>query len=343
VRELRRNQRLLVSAALFACCSTALPAGSLDRAGLDSAFQKLATGFDGRLGICAQDHAGAVCLNGDGRFSLQSVVKLVAGVAVMEAIDAGRMRLNEEILVRKEDLSVFVQPIAKRVTANGYRTTIGDLIRRAIVDSDSAAVDILIGKLGGPEQVQAFLNKRSIPGLRVDRTEKQLQTEIVGLHWRPEFTDPAVLDRAIRSVPEEKRDAAYSRYQADPRDTSTAKAMADFLYRLAAGKLLSLESTEYVVRVMHDTVTFPDRLKAGLAPGWTLGHKTGTSGAWKGVTAATNDVGILTSPAGDRIAIAVFIGDSGAASEQKARRMAGAARAAIAHYRPTPAERRAKP
>ncbi|HTM47774.1 MAG TPA: class A beta-lactamase [Bryobacteraceae bacterium] len=342
MRELRRNQRLFVAAALFACGSAALSAGSLDRAGLDREFQKLAAGFDGRVGICAQDRAGAVCLDGDGRFSLQSVMKLVAAVAVMDAIDAGRMRLNEEVLVRKEDLSVFVQPIAKLVTANGYRTTIGDLIRRAIVDSDSAAVDILIGKLGGPEQVQAFLNSRSIQGLRVDRTEKRLQSEIVGLHWRPEFTDPAVFARAIQSVPEETRDASYSRYQADPRDTSTPKAMADFLYRLAEGKLLSRQSTEFIVTVMHATATFPDRLKAGLARGWKLGHKTGTSGAWKGVTAATNDAGILTSPAGDHVAIVVFIGDSRAASEQKAKLMAAAARAAIDRFLPTPAERRAK-
>ena len=34
--------------------------------------------------------------------------------------------------------------------------------------------------------------------------------------------------------------------------------------------------------------------------GWILAHKTGNSSAWKGVTAATNDVGILTAPDGGR-------------------------------------------
>ena len=42
--------------------------------------------------------------------------------------------------------------------------------------------------------------------------------------------------------------------------------------------------------------------EAGLRPGWTLGHKTGPSGYWNGVTAATDDVGILFGPNGERIA-----------------------------------------
>ncbi len=45
-------------------------------------------------------------------------------------------RLDETVGVRKEDLSVGVQPIAKQVSAEGCRTTVGDLVSRAIVDSD---------------------------------------------------------------------------------------------------------------------------------------------------------------------------------------------------------------
>ena len=72
----------------------------------------------------------------------------------------------------------------------------------------------------------------------------------------------------------------------------------------------------------HDDL--PQRLKAGLRPGWTLGHKTGTSGSWSGVTAATNDVG----PNGERITITVFIGDSTAPPADRAKVMARIAAAA---------------
>jgi beta-lactamase class A len=206
------------------------------------------------------------------------------------------------------------------------------LVRRAIVDSDSAAVDIMIDKLGGQKAVQGFLERKSIRGIRLDRDEKHLQTEIAGLEWRPEFVDPALLKRAIDSVPEARRDASYRQYQSDPRDTASARGMSSFLFALAEGRLLSPASTAYVLKVMTETVTFPDRLKAGVPGGWTLGHKTGSSGGWKGVTAATNDVGVLTAPDGGRVAIVVFIGDSRESATSKAALMARAAKVTTAHF-----------
>lgn len=139
-------------------------------------------------------------------------MKLVAGAAVMDAIDHRNWRLADSVIVRREDLSLFVQPIARLVTPDGYRTTVGDLVRRAIVDSDSAATDILISRLGGPAQVQAFLSRARIAGIRIDRDERHLQTEIAGLRWRPEFVDPAVLAEAMSRVPEGVKGAAYREY-----------------------------------------------------------------------------------------------------------------------------------
>ena len=309
-----------------------IQAASLHSKPLAERLERLSQNFDGRVGICVEDRANMVCENGMQRFSLQSVMKLIVAVAVMDRVDNRDWSLNEALIVHKQDLSVFVQPLADLVTDQGYRTTIGDLVRRAIVDSDSAASDILMARLGGPAQVQSFLDRKGIAGVRVDRDEKHLQTEILGLEWRTEFLDPAALQRAMDSLPEPTRDAAYRRYQADERDTATARGMSSFLLALATGKLLSPESTAHVLNVMANTVTFPDRLKAGLETGWTLAHKTGTSGDWKGVTAATNDVGILTAPGGGRFAIVVFIGDSREPATRRAALMAGAARVAIANY-----------
>jgi beta-lactamase class A len=249
-------------------------------------------------------------------------MKLIVGMAVMDAVDNDGWRLDERVDVHKQDLSLYVQPIAKLVTADGFQTTIGDLVRRGIADSDSAAADILVKKLGGPAKVQAFLDRKGIHGVRFDRDEKHLQTEIVGLEWRPEYVDPEVLQRATDALPKNVRDAAYRRYQADPRDTATPEGMASLLQSLASGQLLSADSTKYLLETMAATRTFPDRLKAGLAPGWTLGHKTGTGGSWEGVTAATNDVGILTAPDGSRISVVVFIADSRASEKERAALMA---------------------
>jgi beta-lactamase class A len=72
--------------------------------------------------------------------------------------------------------------------------------------------------------------------------------------------------------------------------------MTKLLQLLAENRLLSASSTRRLLEIMTQTATFPDRLKAGVSPGWILAHKTGTSGTWRGVTAATNDVGILMAP-----------------------------------------------
>ena len=291
------------------------------------------SGFDGRVGACIQTRNHLACTRAEEKFSLQSVVKLVVGVAVLDTVDKGQRRLTDAITIHTRDLSLYMQPLANLVGPSGYTTTIGDLVRRAIIDSDSAATDVLISQLGGPSAVQAFLKAKGISGIRIDRDERHLQTEIVGLTWRPEYVDAKLLDRAIAMVPPTSRQEAYARYQADPRDTSTPKGMASLLLRLAHGDLLSSPSTEFVLMAMRECKTFPDRLKAGVAPGWALAHKTGSSGSWQGVTAATNDVGILTAPDGSSVSIAVFVADSRASSAVKAALIARISATAIANFR----------
>ncbi|HEX3745177.1 MAG TPA: class A beta-lactamase [Bryobacteraceae bacterium] len=322
--------RLWILGAVFAVNTQAR---ELDAAALQQAFAAAVGGFDGPVGACAQTSKETVCIHADDRFSLQSVVKLAVGVAVLDAVDQGRQRLDDTVIIRTADLSLFVQPLASLVGQSGYQTTIGDLVRRAIIDSDSAATDFLISRLGGPSAIQAVLRAKAIPGLHVDRDERHLQTEIVGLTWSPEYVDAAVLDRAIKAVPRARRQMAYAKYRVDPRDTATPRGMASFLFRLGKGDLLSRASTEYVLRAMRECRTFPDRLKAGVAPAWQIAHKTGTSGSWNGVTAATNDVGILTAPDGSQIAIAVFIADSRKSDAARAAIFARISAAVIANYR----------
>lgn len=308
-------------------------AGTLDSRHLQQEFTRLSLGFKGRVGVCAQDSRVTVCYQGEQRFSLQSVMKLLVAIAVLDAADQRKLALSDKVLVRRQDLSLYVQPLADLVGSKGYATTVSDLLRRAVVDSDSAATDILVARLGGPAAIQALLTRKGFGSIHFNRDERHLQTEILGLSWRPEYVDAASLNRATEALPFARRDAAYKRYQADSRDTTTPKAITNLLQQLAAGRLLSPASTQHLLWVMTQTVTFPDRLKAGLKPGWTLGHKTGTSSSWQGITAATNDVGILTAPDGTRISMSVLIGDSGAPAAARARLMASLAAATIAAYR----------
>ncbi len=111
-----------------------------------------------------------------------------------------------------------------------------------VTESCSGAADFIIRRLGGPQAVNAFLVKHDIQGMRIDRQERDLQTQIGGITWRPEFVDEDLIEAAYAAVPEADKDAAYARYLADPRDTTTPAApaaMAKLLQKLLKGQLFS--------------------------------------------------------------------------------------------------------
>ena len=74
------------------------------------------------------------------------------------------------------------------------------------------------------------MRRYQIGGIRVDRDERHLQTEIIGMSWRPEYVDAALLDKAFDAVPEMSRQAAFQAYLKDTRDTATLNGMGSFLY-----------------------------------------------------------------------------------------------------------------
>jgi beta-lactamase class A len=319
---------------LLLSLAATMAASSIDTAALTSDFQKLASGFKGRIGVCVlTDDKQKACLNTDSRFSIQSVMKLMLGMAVLERVDNKVWTLDKKVLIHRKDLGPFHKPIAKLVGPNGYEATIGELVRRAVADSDNGACEVLIDQLGGIQVVQAYLTRKGIQGMRLDRDERTLQTEIIGLTWKTDYVDDKALDKAAAAVPDTIQAAAYKKYQTDIRDTSTPLGMAEMLLRLRKGQLLSPASTRYLLDIMESTTTGPDRLKAGISSPWKLAHKTGTSGTYKGMAAATNDVGILHHPNGTTIAVAVFVGDSTESPARRASIMADLARATLRHIR----------
>jgi beta-lactamase class A len=317
--------------ALVAVASLARGALAVDS--LQHDLEAVSNRCDGRMGIGVRQGNVEVAVHGDQRFALQSVMKLVVGAAAFAAAETSGWKLDETVTIHREDLSLFVQPLARLVTANGFTTTLDDLVLRAVAQSDSAATDILFARLGGAPAIGEFLARHGIDGLRVDRDERHLQTELCGLEWRPEFVDADLLQRAIDNVPEVQRDAAFHRALYDERDTTTPIGMVAFLHALTSGTLLRPAGTERLLTILRATSTFPDRLKAGAPEGWVVGHKTGTSGTWKGVTAVTNDVGFLVTPDGVVINVAVFVAESRQPADARAALIAEVARAVVRNYR----------
>lgn len=295
------------------------PAGPIDPgfrrapAGLTDRIYGLWRAFPGKTGIAVQriDGEWTIAQRGGELFPQQSVSKLWVTLTALDAVDQGRIRLDQQVRIGPEDLTLFYQPLAARVRAQGSVTmSVRELIETAITQSDNTANDSLLRTIGGPGAVRAFMAKKDLGAIRFGPGERLLQSGIAGMTWQQSYSAGRNFEAARGALAPATRRAAMDNYLANPIDGASPSAIASALTRLARGTLLSPESTDYLLGVMSRTKSGPKRLKAGLPPGWKFLHKTGTGQNLNGMTAGYNDIGIATAPDGTRYAIVVMMGST---------------------------------
>jgi len=262
-------------------------------------------------------------------FPQQSVAKLWTAVAALDAVDSGRVRLEDEIGVGQGDLSVFHQPLAARIGPEGSPISVSELLSRAIVDSDNAANDILVRALGGREKVQAVIQAKGLTDITAGLEQRILQNRIAGVAKVEGYPIGAGFLAARARVSVAVRRQALDAYLAAPYDGATPEAVVRALVALYRGQLLSPSSTAYLLGLLGRTRYGHDRLEGGLAPGWRIAHKTGTGPVLGPVRAGENDVGLLTAPDGRTYAVAVFIGRTRLPEAEGAQLMREVARAIV--------------
>lgn len=247
-----RRLFLASSAAVLACgCAQAgdseerarEPEPSPDRTAPDRFEAIRATlGPGARLGVAAIDTGTGRRLvhDPDGRYAMASTFKFPLAGFVLAEVDAGRLRLDEELPFVAED------PLANSPVVEGHRARgrlgVETLAEAIVVRSDNSAANALLRRLGGPEALTRFLRSIGDPATRLDRYEMAMNSNLPG----------------------------------DPRDTTTPAAMAQTARTLVLGDRLAAASRERLIRWLVAAVPGPDRLRAGLPADWRLGHKTGT-------------------------------------------------------------------
>src|SRR5882724_5473331 len=231
----------------------------------------------GRVGVSAgvlETGETVAVLNSQDHFPMQSVYKLPISMAVMKQVDAGKIKLEQKVKIAKEDYvgNGAHSPIRDKYP-NGAELTVNDFLRFALSESDGTASDVLMKLAGGPSAVQAFLTELGIKDMIVLDTEKAL-----------------ALDHSLQY-----------------RNWATPEAAVTLLRALHERRGLSETVQGLLLKLMAASNTGPRRLKGLLPAGTVVAHKTGTSGTENGVTAATNDIGIITLPNGKHLAVAVFV------------------------------------
>lgn len=306
------------------------------KAALERDIHELWRKFPGKTGIAVRriDGDWTIGRRLNDLFPQQSVSKIWVAMTILDQVDRRELSLADPVLITKNDLAVFHQPIRTQVIRDGEVTeSIRSLMERAIIKSDNTANDSLLRTAGGPAAVRRFISKKRLGRIRFGPGERLLQSGIAGIEWRQEYSQGRKFYTARANLPREQRKRALDKYLADPVDGATPDALVNALDRLSKYDLLSTASSRLLLNLMTRVTSGPRRLKAGVPADWQFLHKTGTGQDLPPVSTGYNDIGIMTAPDGTRYAIAVLLADTTASVPERMRLMQSVTRAVARHHR----------
>jgi beta-lactamase class A len=243
-------------------------------------LKKLLTETTARVGVAVIDLQtnDTITFGGNERYSMQSVYKFHLAMTALNWVDAGKLKLNDRIWIKDNDLLPNMWSPMREAYINGERCfDLAGLIRYAVSESDNNACDILFKILGGPKTVNDYIHSLGINDTWISATEEEMHQ-----HWITQFIN-----------------------------WTTPMAMAQLLEKFYKGKLFSKSSQYFLWETMVNTSTGKNRIKGLLPVDAIVAHKTGTSGIGKnGIIDAINDVGVVQLPNGKSFVLVVLVANS---------------------------------
>ena len=221
---------------------------------------------------------------------MQSVFKFHLALAILADVDSKKRTLSDQIFIRKKDLhKETLSPMRDKNPKGNYSLSLAELLRYSVSESDNNACDILFRVYGGVKKVERYIKSLGIDDISIKATEQQMHGpfSVQYTNWTTPYTSILLLKK------------------------------------LQSGQILSKSTADYLLDLMTNTNNPADRLKAGLPKGAIIAHKTGTSGTnSKGMRAAQNDIGIVTTSNGKQYAISVFVSNSYESFEENSKTIA---------------------
>jgi len=265
-------------------------------------IESIISSKNARVGIAIQgiERGDQLTVDNDSHYPMQSVYKFHLALAVLHLVDSGALSLDQKILIGKKDLRLNTwSPIAKKYPKGNIILTIGELLSYTVSMSDNNGCDILFRLVGGTERVNEYIHSLGVTDVSINATENEMEKS-----WDVQFTN-----------------------------WTTPRAAVQLLEKYHREKILSVKNTEFLWKLMTEASTGPKRIKGNLPPGTVVAHKTGSSGSDEhGVTAALNDIGIVTLPDGNHFVISVFVTNSKEDEETNEKIVADIARAAWDYF-----------
>ncbi|QNK63613.1 class A beta-lactamase, subclass A2 [Pedobacter sp. PAMC26386] len=251
--------------------------GFAQQNGLRKKLQTIASSHVATIGfsLVNLENGDTLTLNGTKHLPMQSVYKFHLALAILNQVDNGNLRLNQMILLKKSDLLPDTwSPLRDKYPNGEVEIPLSQILSYTVSQSDNNGCDILFRLIGGPAKVNQYIHSLGIKQVAITATEEQMHK-----NEQVQFTN-----------------------------WTTAEAATQLLKLFYSKKILSEASQEFLWKVMTETTTGPNKIKGLLPAGTSVAHKTGSSGMNKsGMTAASNDIGVVTLPNGKHFAVAVFV------------------------------------
>jgi beta-lactamase class A len=230
----------------------------------DEKFAQLEDEFDAKIGVYAIDTGTnqTVEFKPDERFAYSSTFKVLAAAILLKQNDI--KDLEKVVTYNKEDLVTY-SPVTEKHADTGM--TLLEISEAAIRKSDNTAGNLLLEALGGPDKFEQALR-----GIGDDVTQpERYETELN--EFKP----------------------------GNKRDTSTPRAMATNLKKVALGDFLPNDKRELLIDWMKGNATGDALIRAGAPQGWKVGDKSGA-----GSYGTRNDIAVVWPPNREPIVIAVM-------------------------------------
>ncbi len=266
---------------------------------LEERIALLANAAKGRIGVAAIDLSTGQQLHilGNQPFPMASTSKIAVAATYLEGVDKRRWTLTSEwpllIPIRSEPFSSVAAPVRR-----GKYLPASELIDLMLTRSSNSATDALLAAVGGPQAVNDWARRAGIREFRIDR-------DIATLVRDDGAVNPAV--------------------EIDRRDSATPLAMIDLLTGLHEGRWLSPTSRYVILDAMERCRTGKRRIPANLPENARVAHKTGS------LYNTSSDVGIIHTPDGRAMAVAIYVTGQGSRLNREAR-IASIARAIYDGY-----------
>lgn len=266
------------------------------RDALRARLEKLDKETPGQLGVYVKrlDNGESLSYAADRPWYLSSSAKVPIAIAVLQQVDAGKLRTDQRLAVQDTDRIDGPGELVWARTGTAY--TVDSLITRMLGVSDNTAANLLVRTIG-EDTLNASASKHLGKGFEKLTTLTQVRRDVYGeLHPRAaqlpnqrlvEVASEPLGPRRVEAVRRaigvpagelktRSIDEAYASYYRKGFNSATLEGYGSMLEQLVRGQLLSPDSTRRLFTAMKFGRRGDYRMEGGIPKSQPIIHKTGT-------------------------------------------------------------------